>query len=65
MRHVFVVSSIIFLHTSAPIWGEDQYCQSQYEARGNNTYSFEYGELERAQVLQKITGIVSKEAFHT
>ena len=50
---VFVVSSIIFLHTSAPIWGEDQYCQSQYEARGNNTYSFEYGELREGTSIAK------------
>ena len=63
---VFVVSSIIFLHTSAPIWGEDQYCQSQYEARGNNTYSFEYGELREGTSIAKITGIVfRKEGFHT
>tara|TARA_B100000767_G_C19680117_1_gene499200 strand:- start:302 stop:1147 length:846 start_codon:yes stop_codon:yes gene_type:complete len=26
---IFIVSSIIFLHTSAPIWGEEQYCQMQ------------------------------------
>ena len=42
---IFVISSIIFLHTSAPIWGEEQYCQAQYGYRGNGTLSFEYGEL--------------------
>ena len=26
---IFIVSSIIFLHTSAPIWGEEYYCQVQ------------------------------------
>jgi hypothetical protein len=48
---IFVISSIIFLHTSAPIWGEEQYCQAQYSYRGNNTYSFEYGELTEGQDL--------------
>lgn len=50
---VFVISSIIFLHTSAPIWGEKQYCQSQYDARGNNTYSFKYGELREGTGIYK------------
>ncbi len=50
---VFVISSIVFLHTSAPIWGEKQYCQSQYDARGNNTYSFKYGELREGTGIYK------------
>lgn len=50
---VFVISSIVFLHTSAPIWGEEQYCQSQYDARGNNTYSFKYGELREGTGIYK------------
>ena len=43
---IFVISSIVFLHTSAVIWGEEQYCQSQYEARGNNDYTFDIEKLE-------------------
>ena len=43
---IFVISSIVFLHTSAPIWGEKQYCQSQYEVRGNNVYTFNNEKLE-------------------
>lgn len=43
---VFVISSIIFLHTSAPIWSERQYCDSQYGMSGTGSYSFNrYGEL--------------------
>jgi hypothetical protein len=49
---IFIVSSIIFLHTSAPIWGEEYYCQAQYSYRGNNTYSFKYGELTEGQDLR-------------
>jgi hypothetical protein len=49
---IFIVSSIIFLHTSAPIWGEEYYCQAQYSYTGNNTYSFnKYGELTEGQDL--------------
>lgn len=50
---IFVVSSVIFLHTSAPIWGEDQYCQSQYGVIGNNTYTFQYGELREGKSIAK------------
>lgn len=53
---VFVISSIIFLHTSAPIWGENQYCQSQYALRGSGNYSFEYGELREDQNISKAYG---------
>ena len=53
---IFVISSIIFLHTSAPIWGENQYCQSQYALRGSGNYSFEYGELREDQNISKAYG---------
>ena len=49
---VFVVSSIIFLHTSAPIWGEDQYANHNMKQE-EIIHTLEYGELREGTSIAK------------